>query len=711
MKTAAMTLAVLAAVIGPADAAKDFFGRVARQGTVGLGQEQYAPVTCAYACRSSIAGWMLDCPDAEHHDHGHGESRGMMMMAMPSPACYASNDPFLTSLAWCIKTRCPEDIPNSLLERYWEMNAAGRKDVQPLPKYSYQDALARVTTPPTAVHNSSLVLNSTELVSDFFYSMVYGSLEGIEINISLCNQYTKFYAHVIDPPVFGSRHAVPTFFGLGIVPTRGQALFIFYIWTLNIILSAVNHVITWPNLWFDTIEDEVLEWVGNRVGMLSFANLILAVLFSSRNNILLYLTTWTRSTFVLVHRWTAVISIIQAILHTALYIKLQVSTASLPAEAAYPYWYWGLIGTIALVLIVPGSLLPIRQRAYEFFLAWHLVFALLSMIACFLHIYLRYRWQWGYEIRTVVPLALFGLDWFLLRPLRLLRGGLVRRARIEVVDDDYLRVDVPGVPAAVGGHAYLYFPTLSWRVWENHPFSVVPLSVAGGLPSKNGSATPPSSKDLEEDGGRKVTTAVATTTTSFSSPPGIVFFIRRRSGLTARLARRAAALSPRGLPVLVELYGSQQTTTVTRPSPAYPNLLILAGGVGITAVLALLERPRTTTPGVTKLYWGVRTVPLVQAVEELLLGQHHSHAATAEEDLGGRGRKTRWLGAEVRVSVGKRFNFPEVLEAELVSGEMAGGTTVLVCGPPGMADEVRLAVVALGRRGAAVRLAEERFGW
>lgn len=70
------------------------------------------------------------------------------------------------------------------------MNVAGRKDVQPLPKYSYQDGLARVTAPPTAVHNSSLVLNSTELVSDFFYSMVYGSLEGIEINISLCNQYT-----------------------------------------------------------------------------------------------------------------------------------------------------------------------------------------------------------------------------------------------------------------------------------------------------------------------------------------------------------------------------------------------------------------------------------------------------------------------------------------------------------------------------------------
>jgi len=189
MKTATAILGLAAAGIGPAAGAKDFFARVSRQGTVGLGQEQYAPVTCAYACRGSIAGWMLDCPDAAHHHH---ERRAMMAMAPPSPACYASNDPFLTSLAWCIKTHCPADLPVSLLERYWEANVAGRMEDQPRPKYSYQDALARITAPPTTVYNSSLHvnLNGTQLVSEFFYSMVYGSLEGIEINISLCNQYT-----------------------------------------------------------------------------------------------------------------------------------------------------------------------------------------------------------------------------------------------------------------------------------------------------------------------------------------------------------------------------------------------------------------------------------------------------------------------------------------------------------------------------------------
>ena len=428
----------------------------------------------------------------------------------------------------------------------------------------------------------------------------------------------------------------------------------------------------------------------------------------SRSNVLLHLTSWTRSTFVLLHRWIAVISIIQAILHTALYLQLQVSQAALPDEAAYPYWYWGLLATITLILMVPASLLPVRRYAYEFFLAWHLVFAILSMIGCFLHIYLRYHWQWGYEIWVVVPLALFGLDWFLIRPLRLLRNGVSLRARVEKVDDDYLRVDVPGVRGE--GQVYLYFPTLSWRVWENHPFSVVPLP--GGLLQRGFQPGTPPSEDLERgDGKEEAVTAAARVSSPPSSQhssgtaPGIAFFVRRRGGLTAQLARRAGP-SGHGLPVLVESsYGGGQTLVRSpdpRPSAAYPNVLVLAGGVGITAVLSLLERPRTAPHGTTKLYWGVRTAPLVRAVEHLL-----GESVTPTESAG----KTRWLDAEVRISVGKRFVFPEVLETELLSGGMLGGTTVVVCGPPGMSDVVRLAVVALAKRGATVRLAEERFDW
>ena len=78
------------------------------------------------------------------------------------------------------------------------------------------------------------------------------------------------------------------------------------------ILSAVDYVFLWPTLWYTEWRLMVMCSIGNRVGMLSFANLALTVLFASRNNILLWFTNWSRSTFVLVHRWLAVICVIQA---------------------------------------------------------------------------------------------------------------------------------------------------------------------------------------------------------------------------------------------------------------------------------------------------------------------------------------------------------------------------------------------------------------
>ncbi|KAK1758063.1 hypothetical protein QBC47DRAFT_410799 [Echria macrotheca] len=731
MKRLAPTIAV-ALLAGRAAAGKDFYGRVAH-GTIGLGQAQYAPVTCAYSCRGSMASWVLTCsPDAGMDM----PDMDMMMMQTPTPDCYATNDPFLTSLAWCIKTHCPSDLHISQLEEFWEMNVAGRMDIQPLPKYSYQDALARIKTTPTQVHNTSLVLNGTELVSEFFYSMVYGSLDGIERNISIDNQYalvvlitctlapilfsllrfvplppslvSKLYAHLIDPPVFGTRHAVPAFFGLGIVPTRGQALFIFYIWAINIILSAVAYEITWPNLWFTDIPNEMVEWIANRTGMLSFANLILAILYSSRNNLLLHVTSWSRSTFVLVHRWIAVICVLQACLHSALYLQMYntMGPGMLTAESAYPYWYWGIIGTLALALLLPGSILPIRQKAYEFFLGWHIVWVLLAVIGSFLHIYMRYHWQWGYEIWVAAAFAVLAFDWFLARPLRIVSAGLRRRAYVSILDDDYLRVDIPGVEAA--GHAYLYFPTLSWRFWESHPFSVVPAS---GLPvslhhsvspAASGESSPrrAPSDDLETGNTKKPTTtagAVAPSVDAAHDSPGISFFIRRRGGLTRQLARHAGSAG--GIWVLVEAsYGPEAASVVRspdvrRPSLQWPNVVLLAGGVGITALLPLLDRPLLAPPGSSKLHWSVRSLPLVRAVEGIV----------------GSAGGLRWGDTEVSVSVGKRFNVRDVLEAKLRDGGAKGGTTVVVCGPDAMSDEARLAVADLAKRGVLVRFREERF--
>jgi NAD(P)H-flavin reductase len=488
--------------------------------------------------------------------------------------------------------------------------------------------------------------------------------------------------------------------GLAIIPTRGQALFIAYIWAINIILSAVGYNITWPNSWYGTKPEEVVAYVGNRAGVLSFANLGLVVLYSSRNNVLLYLTNWSHSTFLLVHRWLAFICTLQACLHSAVWLQIYLKQgAKAHAEqAALEYWVWGIIATLALVVLLPLSILPIRQRMYELFLATHVVFAIISMIGCLLHIYYRFTWQWGYETWVYIAFVIWGFDRFLARPLRVLRNGF-RRAHVTIVDKDYLRIHIPGVEAS--GIAYIYFPTLTWRIWENHPFSVAAISGAEGSRSSSQSELDPvSDKSIEN---KDDYTIAARQMAHSARESGIVFYVRRRGGLTSQLVSHASTHG--GALVLVESsYGSEQMSIVpsptAKPSLQYPNTIFIAGGVGITALLPMLNRmsPLGRSSGMSKLFWGVRTEPLVVSVEEML--------GTSGMRIGGR---SRWGEIDVIVSIGERFDLRRLLEAELQ--EVQGGTTVVVCGPPGMTDDARIAVTSLARHGRVVRFSEESFSW
>lgn len=49
----------------------------------------------------------------------------MHMEAETEPECYATDDVFLQSLAYCISTHC-KGTQAWELERYWKMNVAGR---------------------------------------------------------------------------------------------------------------------------------------------------------------------------------------------------------------------------------------------------------------------------------------------------------------------------------------------------------------------------------------------------------------------------------------------------------------------------------------------------------------------------------------------------------------------------------------------------------
>lgn len=145
---------------------------------------------------------------------------------------------------------------------------------------------------------------------------------------------------------------------IGDPPTRGQALFISYLIVLNVILSAVG-IKPYPEsygFFWKNGPDMVKGLLANRFGVLAFANFVVLILFSSRNNVLLWVTDWQPSTFVLLHRWVGRIAIPQTILHSIVFLNDWITTGMVVTDQVLPYWWWGCIGTIAVSLILPLSI-------------------------------------------------------------------------------------------------------------------------------------------------------------------------------------------------------------------------------------------------------------------------------------------------------------------------------------------------------------------
>ena len=154
-------------------------------GLTGFPTNIYDPF-CAMTCLRSIYSLMLSCSSM-------GDTVGMMTMTT-STECWASNTPYLTTLAWCMHVKCAEfDIPNSKLEYFWETQATGQSTVgvRTVPaKWSYAEALANVPSPPTnQLTTDDMWLNTTSLVPQETYLAQWNILTRVQGESTTENKY------------------------------------------------------------------------------------------------------------------------------------------------------------------------------------------------------------------------------------------------------------------------------------------------------------------------------------------------------------------------------------------------------------------------------------------------------------------------------------------------------------------------------------------
>ena len=480
----------------------------------------------------------------------------------------------------------------------------------------------------------------------------------------------------LNSSIVGTYHDRPLPFLIGNAPTVGQSLYIAMMLILNIVFLTIGYKTLRPEeemQWYQTHYQELMAYWMWRTGALAFCQMPILFLFSTRNNVLLWLTNWSHSTYMLLHRWVARFFLLQTLLHSILALVLYQSDGAYATTVGTPLWDWGCVGTVAAVIIVLTSLLILRQRAYELFLITHVVMAVICVVGCWYHVWYDDEGEFGYATWLYATFALWFFD-RIVRMTRILKTG-IRRAKITDISSGVARVDIPGIRwSAPGQCVYVYFPALNpLRPWENHPFSMIPTPVLSGNNSGDHSDDTGS---IEKNDTAKTSSQAASGSNLYSNS-GVTLFVKKRGSMTAFLKAQERLLT------LVE---GPYSTNPNRAILQSDRLLLIGGGIGITGLLPYLPAHSNV-----KLFYSVKTADegLVSCLRPLL-------DSTREKEI----------------SVGKRLDIAALLRYEAKVGWSK--VAVVACGPASMCDDVRAIVVRLGKvrmGGCSFELEVEAFSW
>lgn len=160
----------LFSLIHHAEAAKD--------GVVGFGISLYQDL-CCQACHDSLSTLFLNCTTFMSSDDMAGMDMGMkkrdmesdMPMGMTSDECYASNTPWLQTMAYCIQQNCNADGYPAEKQAQCFSNQAVAGASEP----TFQASLP-ATAPTVELAADAMWLNVTSLVNRDLYYSTHGTL-------------------------------------------------------------------------------------------------------------------------------------------------------------------------------------------------------------------------------------------------------------------------------------------------------------------------------------------------------------------------------------------------------------------------------------------------------------------------------------------------------------------------------------------------------
>ncbi|KAH9928078.1 ferric reductase like transmembrane component-domain-containing protein [Fomitopsis serialis] len=533
---------------------------------------------------------------------------------------------------------------------------------------------------------------------------------------------------------------------------------------LNFIFCAIDYHTFEGNTYWTNPPSQLARYLADRTGIIAYANLPLLWLLAGRNDLLLWLTGWSFSTFNVFHRYVARVATVEAIAHSFGYTAFSYITygnnwEEYKEELKEQYYATGIGATVLMSVLVGLSMQPVRRYCYEFFLATHVIFSIAIIVLLFYHTkifdgeYDGYLWPcvgfWIFD-RAIRLVRIALLNWRVLS----VKDDRLRRNKATAVYDpegDIIRMTVrPSANFCVGAgvHYYIYTPTLSFMFWENHPFTLsawrsIPAHAdaeAGAgveeiegiqqIPPHNISDAAGSSTDSKE--GSIVSQTGVGAPVSGSSQEELVFIIRPYKGMTKGLKNLLlkAPGHKKDLAVLLEgPYGTKADLA------SYERTLMISGGSGVTGITSYLcEQGARANGRHTRFVWAAREESFVSDVLEkdlapfvdrddltldLYLTRSNAQSAGQDKTAGVEATIAK-LSSRSGSANGPRVTYARPDVAELLDYEIGQLMTresrlsVVVCGPGHLADNVRREVVrSIGAKidASRIELYEESFGW
>lgn len=451
-----------------------------------------------------------------------------------------------------------------------------------------------------------------------------------------------------------------------------------------------------------------------RSGTLATVNIIPLIVLAQRNNPAIPILNVSFDTFNLFHRWigrmVVVLSTVHFLAWLVAYTMAKGKDATFKIFLHSPFLGYGLFGLIPLIILPIHSLSPIRHAFYETFLHLHQTLAFLALLGIYVHLDMKKLPAYP-SILTAMALLLLERLWRIARILHLnySRHGGTTTAYVEALPGDACRVtfQLPRhITIRPGSHVYAYLPAIS--LWMSHPFSVAWTNVESEPPTGN-SALPTTPNSLERQ-------SVIQRLSPSKAPTSVSLIMAARTGMTRKLYQAARA-SPNDK---LCLKGFLEGPYAGHDSlVSYGTVVMFAGGAGImhhlVQVRHLLAGAATQTVATRKivLVWSIRDTEWMEWVKpwmtEIL---HMERRREVLKILVYVSRPTRPINTkknkETMALVQGRVDPAAVLDGVLP--KRVGAVMVSVCGPGGLADEVR-AEVRKRMDTANLELNEESFTW